>query len=80
MFIQANGYHIKHQSSSILEVPSERDKYKINPFIEANTKEVSLSHLEEKCTIPVFAKDNEVTLSHQDYWTKCEYIKEDFMH
>ena len=39
----------------------------ISPFIEANTKEVSLSHLEQDCTIPVFAKDNEVTISHQDF-------------
>ncbi|MDC1365077.1 DUF3871 family protein [Algibacter sp.] len=38
-----------------------------SPFIEANTKEVSLSHLQERCTIPVFAKDNECTLSHQDF-------------
>ena len=37
------------------------------PFIEANTKSVSLSHLENKCTIPVFAKDNEVAISHQDF-------------
>ena len=37
------------------------------PFIEANTKEVSLSHLKEECTIPVFAKDNEVTISHPQF-------------
>ena len=33
-------------------------------FIEANTEKVSLEHLKEKCTIPVFAKDNETTISH----------------
>ena len=37
------------------------------PFIEANTKTVSLSHLKQDCTIPVFAKDNEITISHQDF-------------
>ena len=37
------------------------------PFIEANTKTVSLSHLKKDCTIPVFAKDNEITISHQDF-------------
>ena len=34
------------------------------PFIEANTKEVSLSHLKEECVVPVFSKDNEITISH----------------
>lgn len=37
------------------------------PFIEANTESVSLSHLKEKCVIPVFTKDNEITLSHQEF-------------
>jgi hypothetical protein len=36
-------------------------------FIEANTEEVSLFHLKEKCVIPVFTKDNEITLSHQEF-------------
>ena len=38
-----------------------------SPFIEANTDSVSLSHLKEKCVIPVFTKDNEITLSHQEF-------------
>ena len=33
-------------------------------FIEANTKEVTLQHLKSDCVIPVFSKDNEVTISH----------------
>lgn len=37
------------------------------PFIEANTKEVTLEHLKEECIIPVFSKDNEVTISHQSF-------------
>lgn len=37
------------------------------PFIESNTKEISLEHLRRDCTIPVFAKDNEITISHQDF-------------
>ena len=37
------------------------------PFIEANTKEASLSHLREDCIIPVFSKDNEITISHQSF-------------
>ena len=37
------------------------------PFIEANTKEVSMCHLTDDCIIPVFSKDNEVTISHQSF-------------
>ena len=37
------------------------------PFIEANTKEVKMSHLQDDCIIPVFSKDNEVTISHQSF-------------
>ena len=37
------------------------------PFIEANTKEVEMSHLTDECIIPVFSKDNEVTISHQSF-------------
>jgi hypothetical protein len=36
-------------------------------FIEANTKSVSLNHLRKDCTIPVFAKDNETTISHFEF-------------
>ncbi len=45
------------------------DKYIYNksPFIEANTKSVSLSHLEKDCIIPVFSKDNEKTIAHFEF-------------
>lgn len=36
-------------------------------FIEANTNEVSLLHLKDDCTIPVFSKDNECTISHYEF-------------
>lgn len=36
-------------------------------FIEANTESISLSHLKEKCVVPVWTKDNEITLSHQEF-------------
>jgi hypothetical protein len=36
-------------------------------FIESNTKEVSLHHLRKECVIPVFSKDNEVTISHNNF-------------
>lgn len=38
-----------------------------SPFIEANTESIGLSHLKEKCVIPVFTKDNEITISHQEF-------------
>ena len=38
-----------------------------NRFIEANTQQVSLSHLKQDCTIPVFAKDNETTIPHFEF-------------
>ncbi len=34
------------------------------PFIEANTKEVTINHLKDDCVVPVFSKDNEITISH----------------
>ena len=36
-------------------------------FIEANTKEASLQHLKNDCIIPVFSKDNELTISHTNF-------------
>ena len=40
---------------------------KSSPFIEANTKEVKLSHLKNDCIVPVFSKDNELTISHNAF-------------
>ena len=37
------------------------------PFIMANTLEVSLQHLREDCIIPVFSRDNEKTIAHQEF-------------
>lgn len=36
-------------------------------FIEANTLKVDLNHLKNECIIPVFAKDNETTISHYQF-------------
>jgi len=38
-----------------------------SPFITANSEEVSLSNLKSNCVIPVFTKDNEITISHTDF-------------
>ncbi|MBV7268948.1 DUF3871 family protein [Winogradskyella luteola] len=52
------------RSNMIEEITPTQNK---SPFIESNTKEINLSHLKRDCTIPVFAKDNEITISHQDF-------------
>ncbi|MCF6129322.1 DUF3871 family protein [Flavobacterium sp. AS60] len=41
--------------------------HQTSPFIEANTESVSLSYLKQQCVIPVFTKDNEITISHQEF-------------
>jgi hypothetical protein len=37
------------------------------PFVEANTEEVSLSFLKNKCIVPNFSKDGEAIISHQEF-------------
>jgi hypothetical protein len=50
---------------------------KKSSFIEANTIEVTLEHLRKDCIIPVFAKDNESTISHFQFInTAKEVIQE----
>jgi len=36
-------------------------------FIEANTLDVDISHLKNECVVPVFSKDNEITISHHHF-------------
>lgn len=48
-------------------VATKKEKLPRKPFIEANSLEISLHHLEHDCIIPVFAKDNERTISHQEF-------------
>lgn len=54
----------------IIDVPtalSTSREVKRLPFIEANTKEVTMEHLKGDCIVPVFSKDNEITISHPDF-------------
>lgn len=46
-------------------------------FIEANTKKVTLEHLKRDCIIPVFAKDNESTISHYEFVQQTREIAQD---
>ena len=50
------------EATLVMEEQPAREKRPL--FIEANTIEASLEHLRNDCIIPVFAKDNEATLSH----------------
>ena len=47
------------------------------PFIEANTKSVSLQHLIDDTILPVFAKDNEATISHAEFIGNTQKAVED---
>ena len=57
------------QQQDIIDVEPilSRREVKRLPFIEANTKEVTIEHLKDDCIVPVFSKDNEVTISHHSF-------------
>lgn len=61
--INQDHIHINTTSASNLIVPNPVRK----PFIEANTSQTELIHLKEECIIPVFSKDNEKTIAHQEF-------------
>jgi hypothetical protein len=48
-------------------ISTNNTTYVHKPFIEANTLQVDLSHLKSDCIIPVFSKDNEKTIAHQEF-------------
>lgn len=49
-------------------------------FIEANTTAVDMDHLKNDCTIPVFAKDNECTISHYEFINSTMEVVENILH
>ena len=51
-----------------------------SPFIEANTQVIQIEDLQSKCIIPVFAKDNEPTLSHQEFIGSVQDAVKDVFH
>ncbi|SFN41998.1 protein of unknown function [Algoriella xinjiangensis] len=53
--------------SEIRNLPGSYKAYQPKPFIEANTIEVDFNHLQTECIIPVFSKDNEKTIAHQEF-------------
>lgn len=48
-------------------------------FISANTTEVSLNHLKNECTVPVWGKDNEITISHSQFIESAKDVVEDIL-
>ena len=48
-------------------------------FIEANTVKVDLDHLKSECIIPVFAKDNESTISHYEFIRSTKEVVEEIL-
>jgi hypothetical protein len=49
--------------STIIDVPASSDA----AFLKANTESILITDLQQECVIPVFAKDNESTISHQSF-------------
>lgn len=64
--VQPLSLQTKLQNDPIFELDSQRDEATL-PFIVANTLEVPLMHLQRDCIIPVFSKDNEKTIAHQEF-------------
>ena len=54
------------EDATIISEETTRVK-KVNHFIEANTMEIDLQHLQSDCIVPVFSKDNELTISHNAF-------------
>jgi len=54
---------IRLQSNKVTEAPKGDDR----AFMKANTKPIHLEKLKRNCIVPVFAKDNEVTISHNQF-------------
>ena len=62
----------QENTTNYIQLPSsinqpEKVLFISKPFIEANTTEIMLSHLKNDCVIPVFSKDNERTIAHQEF-------------
>ena len=55
------------------EVVSAEQIIQSERFIVANTQAIRYDEIRNRCIIPVFAKDNECTMSHSDFYdkTKC---------
>lgn len=59
----------------VVEKPIENDYItSAAAFMSANTEEISLESIKSDCIIPVFAKDNESTISHTEFIESIMYV------
>lgn len=65
----------EHQIIDDTEIVQSKRK----SFIEANSIEVTLNHLKNECTVPVFGKDNESTISHFEFINGTQEVVEDIL-
>lgn len=76
-----NGKRFDFSDAEIVEPVSEVQVNNVKltkHFIEANTVEVTLDQLKNDCITPVFAKDNELTISHPLFIETVEEATKDF--
>ena len=76
-----NGKRFDYSDAEIVEPVSEVQVNNVKltkHFIEANTVEVTLDQLKNDCITPVFAKDNELTISHPLFIETVEEATKDF--
>lgn len=52
----------------------EKELSSDSSFIAANTESLTLEQLKKQCIIPVFAKDNEMTIAHQEFIESVYYV------
>lgn len=62
--VNQNRSDVVIMEENVVTTVTERTK---NPFIEANTQQVTFEHLKQETIIPVFSKDNELTISHPEF-------------
>lgn len=67
-----DGNHVIDTHAEVIETTRPRvitaeTSYQRTPFVEANTKETTIHHLTNECVVPVFSKDNEITISHPNF-------------
>lgn len=63
---KANGFHRFVEDATVISEETTKAK-KVSHFIEANTMEIDLQSLKNDCVVPVFSKDNELTISHNAF-------------
>ena len=65
---------MKINDSPIATVDQVEEETSSEHFITANTKRISYKELRNKCVIPVFAKDNESTISHPEFISSVQSV------